>query len=363
MPARRKRAPIIVATIALSSVALLSACSSSGSGTASGGSSATAASGATINVGSGSLHPQKMKSIALILNDNLSATYSVALVNSAMATAKKDGVTLSLLYDNLSAPTELTNYESVLSSGKYQGVIVQPLTGQLCQPVASDAVSHNIAFVAIVSPLCSDTAKPGSDPWAPGTISFVGGMNNLSHTVSLMKSAAANTPGPQKVLLVVGTQTLPDTVSFLAGYKQYAATNSQWTTVGTVYTDFTSPNALSQTENFLQGHKGVTMIFTSYAGITEGVIQAIQAEKLQGKIAVYDQTGGNAEDFTLVKSGQLTGTLPSYPASIGSAAVQALVDAGNGTTPQRFIDNDGNPQAVSGAITKSTIGSSVAQYK
>jgi ribose transport system substrate-binding protein len=363
MPARRKRAPIIVATIALSSVALLSACSSSGSGTASGGSSATAASGATINVGSGSLHPQKMKSIALILNDNLSATYSVALVNSAMATAKKDGVTLSLLYDNLSAPTELTNYESVLSSGKYQGVIVQPLTGQLCQPVASDAVSHNIAFVAIVSPLCSDTAKPGSDPWAPGTISFVGGMNNLSHTVSLMKSAAANTPGPQKVLLVVGTQTLPDTVSFLAGYKQYAQTNSQWTTVGTVYTDFTSPNALSQTENFLQGHKGVTMIFTSYAGITEGVVQAIQAEKLQGKIAVYDQTGGNAEDFTLVKSGQLTGTLPSYPASIGSAAVQALVDAGNGTTPQRFIDNDGNPQAVSGAITKSTIGSSVAQYK
>ncbi|MGD0602207.1 MAG: sugar ABC transporter substrate-binding protein [Streptosporangiaceae bacterium] len=363
MPARRKRAPIIVATIVLSSVALLSACSSSGSGSTSGGSSATAASGAAINVGSGSLHPQKMKNIALILNDNLSATYSVALVNAAMATAKKDGVGLNLLYDNLSAPTELTNYESVLSSGKYQGVIVQPLTGQLCQPVASDAISHNIAFVAIVSPLCSDTAKPGSDPWAPGTISFVGGMNNLSHTVSLMKSAASNTPGPQKVLLVVGTQTLPDTVSFLAGYKQYVQTNPQWTTAGTVYTDFTSPDALSQTENFLQGHKGVTMIFTSYAGITEGVVQAIQAQKLQGKIAVYDQTGGNAEDFTLVKNGQLTGTLPSYPASIGSAAVQALVDAGNGTTPERFIDNDGNPQAVSGAITKSTIGSNTAQYK
>jgi ribose transport system substrate-binding protein len=362
MLARRKRVPIIVATVVLSSIALLSACSSSGSGSTSGGGSATAASGTAVNVASGSIHPQKMKNIALILNDNLSATYSVALVNAATATAKKDGVALNLLYDNLSAPTELTNYQSVLSSGKYQGVIVQPLTGQLCQPVASDAVSHNIAFVAIVSPLCSDTVKPGSDPWAPGTVSFVGGMNNLSHTVALMKSAASHTPGPQKVLLVVGTQTLPDTVSFLAGYKQYAQTNPQWTTAGTVYTDFTSPDALSKTENFLQGNKGVTMIFTSYAGITQGVIQAIQAQKLQGKIAVYDQTGGNAQDFALVKSGQLTGTLPSYPASIGSAAVQALVDAGNGTTPERFINNDGNPQAVSGAITKSTIGSNTAQY-
>src|ERR1700678_2831840 len=115
MPARR-RAPIIAATVVLSSIALLSACSSSGSGSTSGSSSAAGASGAALNVGSGSIHPQKMKNIALILNDNLSA------------------------------PTELTNYESVLSSGKYQGVIVQPLTGQLCEPVASDAVSHNIAF-------------------------------------------------------------------------------------------------------------------------------------------------------------------------------------------------------------------------
>ena len=99
------------------------------------------------------------------------------------------------------------------------------------------------------------------------------------------------------------------------------------------------------------------------SNLTAAWIQAIQAEKLQGKIAVYDQTGGNAEDFTMVKNGQLTGTLPSYPASIGSAAVQALVDAGQGTTPERFIDNDGNPSAVSGAITKSTIGSSAAQYQ
>src|ERR1700688_4814462 len=99
MPARRKRAPIIAATAVLSSIALLSACSSSGSGSTSGSASATGASGAAVNVGSGSIHPKKMKNIALILNDNLSATYSVALVNAAMATAKKDGVTLNLLYD------------------------------------------------------------------------------------------------------------------------------------------------------------------------------------------------------------------------------------------------------------------------
>ena len=181
-------------------------------------------------------------------------------------------------------------------------------------------------------------------------------MNNVTHTKSLMKSAAANTPGPQKVLLVVGTPTLPDTSSFLKGYKDYAATNPDWKLVATVNTDFSAPDALTKTQNALQGHKDVTMIVTSYAGITDGVVQAVKAQGLAGKVAIYDQFAGSKQSVRLINGGELTGTLPELPGQHGAAAVQALVDAGNGTTPKRFIDNDGNPDAGHGAVTKKDVG-------
>jgi ribose transport system substrate-binding protein len=336
----------------------LTACGSVGSSA-----SDSESSGRTIDVGTGTLDVQKMKNVALLMNNDNSATYTVALVDAANKAAKDNGVKLDVKYAHLDAPTELANYQSVLSSGKYQGMIVQPLTGQLCAPVASDSVAKKLAVVVMVSPLCSTTAKTSDGPWAPGTVSFVGGMNNRAHTVDLLSAAAKNSPGPQKVMLVVGTQTLPDTISFLDGYKDFAANHPDWTLSDTVYTDFSAPDALAKTQNALQGNSDVTMIVTSYAGITDGVVQAIDAQKLQGKIAVYDQTGGNSQSVALIKAGKLTGTLPSYPASIGIASLQALLDAASGPTPPRFIDDDGNPDAAKGAVTQADIASLTPQYK
>lgn len=349
--------PTMLTILLATAATALSGCGSIGS-SASGNES----SGSTIDVGTGTLDVQKMDNIALLLNNDNSATYTVALVDAATAAAKDKGVNLDVKFAHLDAPTELANYQSVMSSGKYQGVIVQPLTGQLCDPIKNDSVSKKLAVVTVVSPLCSTTTDSADGPWAPGTVSFVGGMNNRAHTVALMDTAAANATGPQKVMLVVGTQTLPDTISFLDGYQDFAAEHPDWTTTDTVYTDFSAPDAFAKTQNALQGNSGVTMIVTSYAGITDGVVQAVDAQKLQGQIAVYDQTGGNSQSVKLIDAGKLTGTLPSYPASIGTAAVQALVDSASGNTPERFIDNDGNPDAATGAVTKADLASLTPQY-
>jgi ribose transport system substrate-binding protein len=351
------RRKAILATSCLAMAAATTACGAVGDDT-----SKTKSSGVSIDVGSGKITPSEAKRVALILNNDLSATYSVALVDAAKALAKKSGVALDIKYDKLDATTELSNYQSVVSSKKYQGVIIQPLTGQLCDAVKKDAVDNDLAVVVIVSPLCSDSPDEKTAPWYPGTLSFVGGMNNRAHTVELMESAAKNTPGPQKILRVVGTQTLPDTVSFLGGFDEYAKTNADWKVANTVYTDFTTPDAFAKTQNALQGNKDVTMIVTSYAGITDGVAQALEAAGLTDKVAVYDQTGGNAQSVKLIKAGKLTGTLPSYPASIGEAALQAIIDAGKGKTPERFIDNDGNPDAAKGAITKADLATLTPQY-
>jgi hypothetical protein len=69
----------------------------------------TTASGASIDVGSGKLKTNKMKNVALIMNYDLSATYSVSLVDAAKALAKKEGINLDVKFDKLQAPTELAH--------------------------------------------------------------------------------------------------------------------------------------------------------------------------------------------------------------------------------------------------------------
>jgi ribose transport system substrate-binding protein len=356
----------------LLAISAVTACSSSGKSTSAAGATSASThqsagtsssdSGTGINVGSGTITPHKMKTVALIINYDLSTTYSQAMVKSAQAAASKAGVKLDVKYDHLDAPTELANYQSVISSGKYDGLIIQPLNSQLCQPIATDAVKHNLPVVVIVSTLCDNASASGDGLWSPGTLSYVGGMADFDHTITLMKGAASNSPGPQKVMLVVGTQTLPNTISFLAAYKKYLATNPQWSTVDTVYTDFSAPDALNKTQNALQGHKDTTMIITSYTGITDGVVQAIKDQSLSGKVATYDFFGGSARSVDLIKAGQLTGSLPSYPASMTAAAFQALLDAGNGQTPKRFIDNDGDTNPATSVITKNDVASLSPQY-
>jgi ribose transport system substrate-binding protein len=319
-------------------------------------------SGAKIDVGSGSITPRKMKSIAVLFNNDTSATFTQSMFDAGTAMAAKQGVTLDFKYAHLDAPTELANYQSVVAGGKYDGMIIQPLAQQLCSPVQRDAAKANLAVVVIVSPNCGNADATGDGLWSPGTLSYVAGMNDRDHTVTLMQSAAKNSPGPQHVMLVLGTQTLPNTVSFEAGYRDYLKTNPAWTDVTTVYTDFSAPDALKKTQAALQGHNDVSMIFTSYAGITDGVVQAIAAQNQTGKIAVYDQTAGSKRSAALLENGQLTGTLPSYPASIMQAAIQTLIDAGNGTTPPRFVDNDGNPQAAKSAVTKADVATLDPQY-
>jgi ribose transport system substrate-binding protein len=319
-------------------------------------------SGVKINIGTGDITPRKMKNIAVMLNYDLSTTFSTSMYNAAQAAAKKHGINIDFKYAHLDAPTELANFQSIVSSGKYDGVIIQPLSSQLCKPVQRDAAKNNLAVVVIVSPNCGNASAEGDGLWSPGTLNYVAGMNDRNHTVALMKSAAEHTPGPQKVMLVMGTQTLPNTVSFEDGFNDYLKTNPQWRKVTTVYTDFSAPDALKKTQNALQGYKDVTVIVTSYAGITDGVVQAIEARGLTGKIAVYDQTAGSRRSAALIESGQLTGTMPSYPASIMEAAIQTLVDAGMGKTPKRFINDDGNPDAATGAVTKSDVASLKPQY-
>jgi ribose transport system substrate-binding protein len=303
-----------------------------------------------------------MNNIAYFVQASPAYSYTVAQANAAVAEAKALGVNLSIHWDNLDPALELSGFQQAITSGKYGGIIIHPVNSQLCKPIATEAMRYQVLVEVVGNALCNNGSGSGAALYSPGTIVFMGGQNAVDGINTLLARAAQLSPGPQKVLLAMGTQGAPSVVAWQTAWKQFAATHPNWTLAGEIYTDYTTPTAFTDTQNFLNGNKGVTVIFSPYIDITVGVEKAVAAENLEKQIAVYENGGGSTAADGLVKGGQLKGDLPVYPESLGSQGVKVMVAAGKGVQPPRFIPGDGNPNATLGVITAANVGSFTPQW-
>jgi ribose transport system substrate-binding protein len=303
------------------------------------------------------------KNIAFFGQATNAYTYTVAQTNAAVAEGKKLGYNVSVFYSNLNPATELANFQHAMTSGKYAGIIMQPVNSQLCIPMRSQPLKYHVLVEIVGSPLCDKGTGSGASLWAPGTISYIGGQNNVDGINSVLASAAQLSPGPQKAAFIMGLNGHPSVVAWQTAWGPFAAAHSNWKLIDTAYTDFTTPAAFTATENAITAHPDITAIFTPYIDVTSGVVKAIGAQGKTGKIAVYENGGGSKTAVGLVKSGQITGDLPVYPESLGTAGVQTMVQALQGTQPPKFIPGDGNPTATTtGVITKANVASFTPQW-
>ena len=355
-----------------SSSAASSASATTSSSSGSSGTSTTAAatgssstcSGGGINVGTGCVVPKKgNKNIAFFGQATNAYTYTVAQTNAATAEGKKLGYNVTISFDNLNPATELANFQQAVSGGKYAGIIFQPVNTQLCVPMRTVPIHSHVLVEIVGSPLCDKGTGNGAQLWAPGTISYVGGQNNVDGINSVLATAAKLSPGPQKAAFIMGLNGNPSVVAWQTAWTPFVAAHPNWSLVDTSYTDFTTPQAFTATENAITAHPDITAIFSPYIDVTSGIVKAIQAQGKAGKIKVYENGGGSSIATGLVKAGSLTGDLPVYPESLGSTGVQTMVEALQGKQPPRFIPGDGNPTATTtGVVTAANVASFKPQW-
>jgi ribose transport system substrate-binding protein len=336
---------------------------SSGTTTAAASGSSTCSAGA-IDVGVGCVVPKAgNKNIAFFGQATNAYTYTVAQTNAAVAEGKKLGYNVTISYDNLNPATELANFQQAVSSGKYAGIIFQPVNTQLCVPMRSVPIHSHVLVEIVGTPLCDKGTGNGAELWAPGTISYVGGQNNVDGINSVLATAAKLSTGQQKAAFIMGLNGNPSVVAWQTAWKPFAAAHSNWDLIDTAYTDFTTPQAFTATENAITAHPDITAIFSPYIDVTSGIVKAIQAQGKAGKIKVYENGGGSSIAASLVKAGSLTGDLPVYPESLGSTGVQTMVQALQGKQPPRFIPGDGNPTATTtGVITAANVATFKPQW-
>lgn len=333
------------------------AASSGGSASSSGSSSAG------INVGVGKIKPSTSKNIAVFDQSSPAYTYGVALANGAKQEAAKLGYHIDLHYDNLNAQTELSGFQQAISSGKYSGILIEPFNTQLCVPIRTEALKYHVLVIVVGTPLCDKGPGAGKALWAPGTISYVGGQNNVPGINQVLAAAAKLQKGPQKVGFIFGPNGYASDVAWQVAFKAFQKTHPDWTLEAQSFGDFTTPTSFQLAQNMLSGHHDLTVLFDPYVDATVGVVKAVQASGRASSVAVYDNGGGSKVSAQLVKKGELKGDLPVYPESLGSTGIKLLVGALHGKAPARFVDGDGNPNAdKNGVITQANVNSFTPQW-
>jgi ribose transport system substrate-binding protein len=242
--------------------------------------------------------------------------------------------------------------------------VLEPAGSQLCAPIKNQAAQSNLLISIVALGVCDDGSGSGAKLWAPGTLTFVGGQANRPGPDTVLKQALAAHPGAQKVALVVGAKGHPASdVSWASAWNEFSAQHPDWQLVDTVHTDWTVPDSFAKTQNLLTAHPDVSIVFSSYVDIADGVTKATESRGLNGKVSVYTTIGGNQASVEMIKSGKLTGMLPAYPSSEMAAGVEAIDAALKGKTVEKFIGGDGNPKASTiGVVTKENINGFIPDY-
>jgi ribose transport system substrate-binding protein len=257
--------------------------------------------------------------------------------------AKIPGASVTVFDGKFTPMTQFNELQNIIQAGKYNAIFLPSLDSNLnCKLVTEDAPRRGIVVVALITALCGRTVNEGEGLWAPGTLTYIGGVDTTEYWYQYLKYIVAKNPGPQKVLILAGPQNIGITINLEAALKRIKAEHPEFEVVQTAHTDYSIPQGNAKTMPMLQAHPDATILLSAYVTLTQGATQAIAAAGRTGTISVYDK-GTSTWSLQQLRSGAIKASSPEYPATTIKTAVRALADAFDGKKVPRFFLNCGAP--------------------
>lgn len=253
------------------------------------------------------------------------------------------GATVTVFDGKFDPMTQFNELQNIVQSGRYNALLLPSLDSNLnCKVVTKDAPEHGIVVIALVTALCGRTVNEGLGLWAPGTLSYIGGVDTVEYWYRYLQYIVANNPGPQKVLIVAGPQNIGITINLQAALKRITAEHPQFQVLQIAHTDYSIPEGNAKTTPMLQAHPYATILLSAYVTLTQGATQAIAAAGRTGRIRVYDK-GASTWSLRQLKAGTIMASSPEYPVTAVRTGVRALADAFDGKQVPRYFLNAGAP--------------------
>ncbi len=350
-----------IAVVVLLISVVVGACGSSSSSSSSSSSGKAAelqtGGGPTVSVPASGLNI----GLFMVAESNL---YQQQLVKGAKAAAQKYGASLTA-YDGEFEPTvQINQIQNALQKGQMNAVILHPTSGELlCNLASKQLPEKKLPVVVIAVPVCGHEIATGEESAQKGTLAYVGSVSTKEYINAWFEGVAKENPGNHTVAIVEGPEIIGQAKAINALLKEWEPKHPNLHVKYKIYTDYTTPNALTKTQALLKAHPDVNLIMSVYSpDLTRGVIQALEAEGKAGKIPL-DTLGGSKYDYEQIQKGNVQFTIPQFPYNIGYQAVKALAEAGKGKQPPRFIDDSTVGSAKEPlVITKTNLGAFEPQY-
>ncbi|WP_018637710.1 sugar ABC transporter substrate-binding protein [Parafrankia elaeagni] len=301
-------------------------------GTASGTGAVDIGDGKTIEL------PQGDLKIGLFLQSAATA-FNQSLLRGAQDAAAKYGYTIEPIDGQFDLNKQLNQLQTAATNRTYDVAAVEPLVGASeCAAMTRVLPAAGVLVVTTGTPCDTSTKPAGDELWVPGTLATVAGDTTYTYTRAFLQNAIKAFPGAQKVALVTGPELDPLVINQKQAVAELAETNPDFD-VNFVYTDWTTPKALSATRDYLSANPDVTAVLSSFSpDVTRSVVTAMESVDMLGKVGLADQ-GATSYSVDQVKNGNMQFTLPYFPDEYGRLLVEAVHSAQMGDDVPRFISN------------------------
>jgi len=233
---------------------------------------------------------------------------------------------------------QLTIAEGMVTTG-FNVILVSPQTDANLQPVMEQAKEANIPVVNV------------NDAVVPQAEQYVGNVQR-DNGVRVAKWFIDNRPEGGKVAIIEGQAGVFAAVQRTAGFKSTIGENSKFQVVASVPGNWDRQQSYDAATNILQQNPDLVGFYCNNDGMALGVIEAVKAAGLLGKVAVFG-TDGISDAYKSIEAGELTGTVDSFPILTGEVAMETALRLVAGQKVARVV---ATPQAL---ITKDNL----AKYK
>jgi ribose transport system substrate-binding protein len=283
--------------------------------------------------------------------------YQIAGLQAATDGAKKYGATMQTYAAHFDNALQLNQVMSAINSGKFDGFIIEAINpGTICSSVKA-ALQKNIVVAMTNIQACD---APYEVPY-PGTVSMVGGQAATVYE-EWFKSGFDTDPEGGEFAVLVGPITQGNSVRAKAVLDKLKDAYPKWKLVGFEDTGYNAGPALKKSQDVVQSHPKLKIMFSNYSGQTPGAIAALKSANLLGKVKIYDM-GGDKVMFAAVKDGTVVETLIFLPYEETLRGLQAVVaklsgmSSLDGVEVGKFVDLTKDPKlgGLSPLVTKAKI--------
>ncbi|WP_306258234.1 substrate-binding domain-containing protein [Pararhizobium sp. IMCC21322] len=226
---------------------------------------------------------------------------------------------------------QLSIAETLITQG-FDALLFSPQTDANLMPAYEAAIAANIPVLNV-----NDAVIP--------TVSHYVGNVQKDNGVRVAKWFVDNTSGG-KVAVIEGQPGVFAAGQRTAGFTETIEAADGLDVVASVPANWSRELAFNAAANILQQHPDLIGFYANNDGMALGVVEAVKAAGLQEQVAVFG-TDGVSDAYASIRSGDLTGTVDSFPALTGEIAMEVVLRLLDGqdlprvvATPQALITKD-----------------------